>query len=102
KGRLSEIGFLGPSFLPGDIVARRDGFTEAEFQQQFKKLPAKGRIALQSFADGVNRFLDEVAANPSLAPAEFGLLGLAPEPWSVTDSLAIAMLQIRRFWQHRR
>ena len=76
KGRLSEIGFLGPSFLPGDIVARRDGFTEAEFQQQFKKLPAKGRIALQSFADGVNRFLDEVAADPSLAPAEFGLLGL--------------------------
>jgi penicillin amidase len=100
KGRLSEIGFLGPSFLPGDIVVRRDGFTEAEFQQQFKKLPAKGRIALQAFADGVNRFLDEVAADSSLAPAEFGLLGLAPEPWSVTDSLAIATLQIRRFGQN--
>jgi penicillin G amidase len=100
KGRLSEIGFLGPSFLPGDIVARRDGFTETEFQQQFKKLPAKGRIALQSFSDGVNRFLTEVAADPSLAPAEFSLLGLSPEPWSVTDSLAIAMLQIRRFGQN--
>ena len=50
KGRLSEIGFLGPSFLPGDIVARRDGFTEAEFQQQFKKLPAKGRIEVEYWA----------------------------------------------------
>src|SRR5262245_1206475 len=100
KGRLSEIGFLGTSFLPGDIAIRRDGFTEAEFQQQFKKLPARGRIALQAFSDGVNRFLTEVAADPSLAPAEFSLLGLTPEPWSVTDSLAIAMLQIRRFGQN--
>jgi len=99
KGRLSEIGFLGAGFLPGDIVARRDGFTEAEFQQQFKKLPAKARIAFQAFADGVNRFLAEADADPSLAPAEFSLLGLDPEPWSVTDTMAIAMLQIRRFGQ---
>src|SRR5262249_37604729 len=100
KGRLSEIGFLGPSFLPGDIVARRDGFSEAEFQQQFKKLPAKGRIALQAFADGVNRFLTEDAAGPSLPPAEFPLRGLTPVPRSVTDSLALAPLQIRRFGQN--
>lgn len=100
KGRLSEIGFLGPGFLPGDIVARRDGFTEAEYQLQFKKLPAKGRQSLQAFSDGVNAFLTEAAADPSKAPGEFGLLGLAPEPWSVTDSLAIAMLQIRRFGQN--
>jgi penicillin amidase len=100
KGRLSEIGFLGPSFLPGDIATRRDGFTEAEFTTQFKKLPAKGRISLQAFADGVNAFLTEAAADPSKAPAEFGLLGLSPEPWTVSDSLAIAMLQIRRFGQN--
>jgi penicillin amidase len=100
KGRLSEIGFLGPSFLPGDIAIRRDGFTEAEFMRQFRKLPAKGRISLQAFSDGVNTFLAEAAADPSKAPAEFGLLGLTPEPWTVTDSLAIAMLQIRRFGQN--
>ncbi len=100
KGRLSEIAFLGAGFLPGDIVARRDGFTDAEFEKQFKKLPSKGRLMLQSFADGVNRFLVEVDADPSKAPAEFGLLGLDPAPWSVTDSLAIAMLQIRRFGQN--
>jgi penicillin G amidase len=100
KGRLSEIGFLGPSFLPGDIATRRDGFTEAEFQRQFKKLPAKARLSLLAFSDGVNAFLAEAAADPSKAPAEFGLLGLAPAPWSVTDSLAIGMLQIRRFGQN--
>ena len=100
KGRLSEIAFLGPSYLSGDIVARREGFTEAEFQKQFTKLPAKPRLLLQSFGDSVNRFLDEVAADTSKAPAEFALLGLNPAPWSVTDSLAIAMLQIRRFGQN--
>src|SRR5262249_7426742 len=84
KGRLSEIGFLGPSFLPGDIAARRDGFTEAEFQQQFKKLPAKGRIGLQAFSDGVNRFLDDVAANPSLPPANSPLLPPPPPPSTAT------------------
>ncbi len=100
KGRLSEIGFLGPSYLPGDIAARRDGFTDAEFQKQFKRVPVKSRLTLQAFSDGVNSFLTEVAADPSKAPAEFGLLGLSPGPWDVTDSLAIAMLQIRRFGQN--
>jgi penicillin G amidase len=101
KGRLSEIAFLGPSrFLPVDIATRRDGFTEAEFQQQFKKLPAKARLSLQAFSDGVNAFLTEAAADPSKKPVEFDLLGLDPAPWSVTDSLAIAVLQIRRFGQN--
>ncbi len=100
KGRLSEIAFLGPGFLPADIAARRDGFTDAEYRAQLKRLPAKSRRALQDFTDGVNQFLTEVAADPSKAPIEFPLIGLDPEPWDVTDSLAIAMLQIRRFGQN--
>src|SRR5262249_39313401 len=100
KGRLSEIAFLGPSFLPSDIAARRDGFTDDEYRAQLKRLPAKSRNAFQAFADGVNLFLTEVAADPSKAPIEFLLLGLDPAPWDVTDSLAIAMLQIRRFGQN--
>ena len=100
KGRLSEIAFLGPSYLPSDIAARRDGFTDDEYRAQLKRLPAKSRRALQDFTDGVNLFLTEVAADPSKAPIEFLVLGLDPAPWDVTDSLAIAMLQIRRFGQN--
>ena len=54
---------------------------------------------LQSLSDGVNQFLTEVAADPSKAPIEFGLLGLSPEPWDVTDSLSIIVLVVRRFGQ---
>lgn len=100
KGRLSEIAFLGPSYLPGDIIARRDGFTDAEFRTQFKKLPRKVRMGFEGFRDGVNRFLEGAAADPSKSPAEFLLLGLNPEPWDVTDTMAVAMLQIRRFGQN--
>jgi penicillin amidase len=100
KGRLSEIAFLGPSYLPSDIAARRDGFTDDEYRAQLKRLPAKSRRALQDFTDGVNLFLTEVAADPSKAPIEFLVLGLNPAAWDVTDSLAIAMLQIRRFGQN--
>jgi penicillin amidase len=99
-GRLSEIASLGASYLPGDIVTRRDGFTEAEYLRQLKMLPASGRLMLQAYADGVNAFLTEVAADPSKAPAEFGLLGLSPEPWKETDSLAIMVLEIRTFGQN--
>jgi penicillin amidase len=100
RGRLSEIASLGPSYLPGDIVTRRDGFTEAEYLQQLKKLPAREHLVLEAYADGVNAFLAEAAADPSKAPAEFGLLGLDPEPWKPTDSLAIMTLEIRTFGQN--
>ena len=43
KGRLSEIAFLGPSYLPGDIVARRDGFTDAEFQRPVQEAARRRR-----------------------------------------------------------
>lgn len=100
KGRLSEIGFLGPSYIPGDIEARRDGFTDAEFRTQFNRLPGKVRVMWKGFTDGVNKFLTDANANPSLKPGEFGLLGLNPQPWDISDTMAIGMIQIRRFGQN--
>jgi penicillin amidase len=97
KGRLSEIGFLGPGFLPGDIAARRDGFTDDEYMQQFKKLPAKGRISLRR-SPMASTASSPRPPRPAKAPVQF-VLGW-PRALDVTDSLAIAMLQIRRFGQN--
>ena len=98
KGRLAEV--LGPTFLDMDKVNRRDGFTDAEFAKQVRALGGRARIAFQAFADGVNRYLTEMSTDASKRPAELVLLNLTPAPWSVTDTAAIAMLQIRRFGQN--
>ncbi len=98
KGKLAEV--LGSSFLAMDEQTRRDGFTDAEFAAQVQQLPARSRIAFQAFADGINRFLTEMSTDPSKKPAELVLLGITPAPWDVTDTAAIAMLQIRRFGQN--
>lgn len=99
-GRLSEIAFLGPSFIPMDIAARRDGLTNDERRALIGRLPGRIRVAFKGFAGGVNQFLADITADPSKAPAEFGLLGLKPEPWDVVDTLAVAEIEIRRFGQN--
>lgn len=100
KGRLSEIPFLGTAFLPMDVASRRDGLTDDERRSVIRRLPGRARIAIKSFADGVNRFLREMTADPSRRPGEFVLLSITPEPWDVTDTAAIAELQIRTFGQN--
>ena len=100
EGRLSEIAAIGgASNLPMDIAARRDGLTTAERQALINKLPKNARVALQAFADGVNQFLANVAADPSKAPFEFAFLP-TPDPWTPTDTAAVAELEVRRFGQN--
>lgn len=98
KGHLSDV--LGPSFIPMDMEARRDGLTEAELLAAFQRLPGRQRTALRAFADGVNQFIADMTADPSKKPAELALLEISPAPWSVTDTAAIAVLEVRRFGQN--
>src|SRR5438094_448310 len=49
------------------------------------------REALQAFADGVNKFLEQ---HGDALPVEFVLLGYRPERWSPTDSILIGKLQV--------
>ena len=51
--------------------------------------PAK--IALESYSQGVNAAIDQLAAAHRL-PTEFKLLGYTPAPWAPLDSLAIQVL----------
>ena len=89
-GRLAET--LGAGYLLMDEVVRRDGFTAAERAGFFRRLAKRDRRALEAYRDGVNAFIAEVTAEPQRLPVEFG--GVAPAPWTIDDSVAVAVLEL--------
>ena len=93
QGRLAEI--LGRSYLQDDIVARRDYYTSAEVEQQFNRLPAEFRARIEAYRDGVNAHIREVRLNPTRLPGEFVALGVAPNDWTVRDTLTIGVFLAR-------
>ena len=80
-GRLAEV--MGPSALDADRFFRTLGLHRLA-QTQADSLAPPVRRALQSYASGINAWLDHRAA---ALPPEFMLLGYEPEPWRVADSL---------------
>jgi penicillin amidase len=79
QGRLSEI--LGEDFVEVDHYFRM--LTAAGLN---KEIPGELRSNLQSFADGVNAYLESYR---DLLPFEFTVLGYRPEPLNVEDYLPI-------------
>src|SRR5207237_2459867 len=82
------------------------GYTEAELQAQIDALP---RVYTQPFdathtegqqvvadglayIDGVNTYINQALADPTLLPAEYPALQEAPVPFKPTDIIAIATL----------
>src|SRR5688500_5834501 len=100
RGRMSE--FLGASeanLASDHAVYLSSGYTEEELQAMLDRVeglhPVLGPIAKQDlldYVDGVNQFIDEASADPSLLPAEYPALQLVPEPWTPTDTVAVASL----------
>ncbi len=74
-------------------------YTEAQAQAQYEAAIAKAgpegalaRTMVQGYVDGVNAFINATLLNPSLLPADYvAALGL-PQPWKVSDTVAIAGL----------
>ncbi|MBI3951530.1 MAG: penicillin acylase family protein [Acidobacteria bacterium] len=96
KGTLSEM--LGPNGLNSDLVERREGYTEAEYQAIFDALPDFVKSWIQGYRDGINRYLAEAVADPvNKLPWEFHATNFQPAPWRVTDTIAIGRLMVRRF-----
>lgn len=81
QGRLSEV--LGAEALQQDIWMRTLGLGDAA-RISIPFLKADTVAALTAYADGINSW---IAQAPSL-PMEFQILGVHPEPWTVTDSLS--------------
>ena len=80
-GRLSEV--VGDLGLRSDKVMRTLGLAR-QAAAQYEAASPELRGALESYAAGVNAFLDQ-SWRP--LPPEFLLLRFRPEPWRPTDSL---------------
>jgi penicillin G amidase len=84
RGRVAEI--VGPAALPLDRQFRTFGFGRAA-DRDVSLLDAEERSVYESYASGVNRFIEE---HQSRLPLEFSLLNYKPEPWRPSDSAVIA------------
>jgi penicillin amidase len=87
-GRLAEV--LGEPGLESDRFMRTVGLARAAALDLAIASPAALEI-VQAFADGVNKFIEQHGES---LPVEFLILGYKPEPWSATDSLSLAKLQL--------
>ncbi|MFP3882348.1 MAG: penicillin acylase family protein [Actinomycetota bacterium] len=92
SGRLSEM--FGDSQLETDIFLRSLGF-QALAEEEWESLGSPSREVLQSYADGVNAYLDTYSG--SGISLEYAILGLQNsgyeiEPWVPTDTLIWAKM----------
>lgn len=103
--KASTVELLGPSAAAADAeqITRQD-ISPAELQAQFDALPqtagpegALGRQDVIDYVAGINAFIDQARTDPTKLPAEYPALGITPERWEVTDSLATAVLLISQF-----
>jgi len=100
RGEMAEL--VGQSAINADKETRIDGYTEAEREAQFARLPNELKTVFTAYAEGVNAYIDALKKNPNPAllsvanfPGKFDPAHL--RPWRVTDSLAIGQMMARRF-----
>jgi penicillin amidase len=87
-GRVSEVH--GAKFLEFDKAMRRDNLSRAQVKDQITGLDRPYQVILRSFADGINTYIAEAAADPGeKLPAEFKNFGIEPEKWKDEDVAAV-------------
>jgi penicillin amidase len=84
RGQLSEI--FGPNAIAIDKEFRVLGFGSAA-ERDAAALTGESRAALDAYARGVNRFIDQ---HQNHLPMEFSLLRYKPQPWVSADSFVIS------------
>ncbi len=86
RGRLAEA--FGAAFVPRDQAARLFLSQHAP-ADDWAALEPQLRSIAQAFAAGINRRVQEVHADPSLAPPEFGLFDMLPAFWEADDLVRV-------------
>ncbi|MBC8163788.1 MAG: penicillin acylase family protein [Roseiflexaceae bacterium] len=86
NGRTAE--FLGPDGLKFDALFRTVGLRRVA-EAAWQKLSPSDRAPLEAYAAGINLYLGQSSQQ---LPPEFGLLGVAAEPWTPIDVLAFGKL----------
>jgi penicillin G amidase len=90
--------FFGSSAVEGDLFARTLFGSQAERTAIVAAAPVQTRQVLDSFAAGMNDWINEATQTGQLPP-EYAAFGVTPRPWTTDDSFAILMLFLRRFGQ---
>ncbi len=88
-GRLAEV--LGPQLLESDREARRLRMDRIA-EMQAALLPPADRAVLAAYARGVNCFIE---THRGRLPLEFTVLGYDPQPWTIKDSILLALYMYR-------
>lgn len=88
RGKLAQI--LGTRSVASDTDAIRFGYTDAEYKAQYDKLGTRSKTMLDSYARGVNAFIEKGSLPTQFADRK-------PDPWTPTDSLAIGVNLARLF-----
>ncbi|ODT46239.1 MAG: peptidase S45 [Nitrospira sp. SCN 59-13] len=83
-GRLAEI--FGEPAVTMDVRQRRLGLSQVA-EAVVRRLPDDQSSVLTAYADGVNKFLEQMTT----PPFEFLLLGYRPTRWDLTDSLLVVL-----------
>ncbi len=86
QGRLSEV--LGEETVAFDKMFRTIGIHKFA-EENYGKLSPETKLALNSYADGVNAYIEKSAGKIS---AEFDILDYTPEKWEPVHSLIIARM----------
>lgn len=87
RGELAEV--FGPGAVEVDKLHRIYGFTRVA-EKLFARAATKTREVLESYASGVNAFIEECKARS--LPLEFQMLQYQPREWTPIDSLALGKL----------
>ncbi len=74
-------------------------YTEADLQRQideagkfYGKAGRKLVADVKAYVAGINAYIEDAKANPTLMPSEYAALGKLPQPWKPTDVVAEASL----------
>ena len=72
---------LGESELERDIGFRLFKY-RGDMTQEMNHYHDRGSVIIPAYVDGVNAYIAETEADPSLLPVEFELLGIRPKRWT--------------------
>lgn len=81
-GRMAES--FGPRFVAADRAARLF-FYRGDVDAELAALPPDVLECARGYVAGVNARIDELAADPAALPLEYGILGISPLRWDISD-----------------
>jgi penicillin amidase len=85
-GRLSSV--FGPTFVEQDRAARLFLY-RGDMDKEWQAYGPGAQAIAERFVAGINAYIDQLSADPTLLPFEFRRFGYAPEKWQAHDVVRI-------------